>query len=143
MQLGTIAKDRQNFLGRFCAGQALAHRAVIQKLCNGGERAQMRLKLILRHNKKDDEFHWSIIERIKLNAGSRPSECSNDFVESIRRTMWNGNAEPDSCTHRFLALSKRAKNGVAIRRFDFAKTNKQINQLDDCRPALRCFHLWD
>src|SRR6266496_942855 len=103
----------------------------------------MRLKLVFRHNEKDDKFHWSIIECIKLNAGGRSSECSDHFVESIGRTMWNGNAKSDSCAHGFLALSKRAKNGIAIRRLDFAEADKQINQLDDCRPALRCFHLWD
>jgi hypothetical protein len=83
----------------------------------------MRLKLIFRHNEKDDEFHGSIIERIKLNAGGRSSECSHDFLESVGGTMWNGNAEPDSRAHGLLALSKRAKNRVAISGFDFAKTN--------------------
>src|SRR6059058_231206 len=39
--------------------------------------------------------------------------------------------------------SKRGKNRVAICGFDFAKTNEQIDQLYDRRPALRCFHLWD
>jgi hypothetical protein len=57
--------------------------------------------------------------------------------------MWNGDPESDSGAHSFLALSKRGKNRIAICGFYFAKSNEQIDQLDDGRPAFRCFHLWD
>ena len=71
----------------------------------------MRLKLAFRHNEKDDKFHGSIVERIKLNAGGRSSECSHHFVESIGRTMWNGNAEPDFISGMICsAESKLAKD---------------------------------
>src|SRR5206468_666822 len=63
LQLRAIAKDRQNFLRGFRGGQTLAHGPVVQELCNGSKRTQMRLKLIFRHDEKDDEFHRSIIER--------------------------------------------------------------------------------
>ena len=57
--------------------------------------------------------------------------------------MRNGDSESDARAHRFLALFKRGKYRVAIWWLNFAKANEQINQLDDRRPALRCFHLGD
>src|SRR5206468_3998465 len=142
----TVTSDRERstkFPPRISRCQTLAHGPVVQELCNGSKRTQMRLKLIFRHDEKDDEFHRRVIERIKLNTVGGSSESGNDLIEPVRRTMWNGDPESYSCAHSFLALSKRGKNGVAICGFYFAKTNEQIDQFDDGRPALRCFHLWD
>src|SRR5262249_54022237 len=33
-RLRAIAKDRQNFVSRFCTGQAFTHRAIVQKFCD-------------------------------------------------------------------------------------------------------------
>src|SRR3954447_17113654 len=55
--------------------------------------------------------------------------------------MRYGNSESDSGAHGFLALPQRCQNGVAIRWFNFAEANKQIDQFNNSRPTLRCFHL--
>ncbi len=65
--LRTFAKDRQNFVSGFRAGKTLAHRAVIQKFCYRSQRAQVRLKLIFRHDKKNNEFHGRVIQRVELD----------------------------------------------------------------------------
>src|SRR5439155_22607524 len=139
--LRAIAKDRQNFVGGFRAGQAFAHRAIVQKLGDRGQRAQVRLELVLRDNKKNDELHRSIIQSIEFDTGGRSSKGGDDFLEPVRRTMRNGDPESDACAHGFLALLKRGKNRVTIWWLNLAKANEQIDQLDDGRLALRCFHL--
>ena len=101
----------------------------------------MGLKLIFWHDEENHEFHRRIIECIKLNTGAGSSECGNDFVQPIGRTMWNGDTEPDSCAHGFFALSERGENRIAIGGFNLAKADEQIDQLDNGRPALRRFHL--
>ena len=103
----------------------------------------MGLKLVFGHDEKNDELHRSIIERIKLDASCGSPERGDDFIEPVGRTMWNRDPESDSCAHGFFALPKGCKNGISILRLNFSKTNKQIDQLDDGRPALRCFHLRD
>src|SRR6476646_4741099 len=82
-KLRTFAKDRQDFLSGFRAGKTFAYRAVIQKFCYGSQRAQVRLKLIFRHDKKNNEFYGGVIQRVELDPFSGPSERSHHFVEPI------------------------------------------------------------
>jgi hypothetical protein len=81
--LRTFAKDRQNFVSRFRAGKTLAHGAVIQKFCYGSQRAQVRLELIFRYDKKNNEFYGGVIQRVELDPFGGPSERSHHFVEPI------------------------------------------------------------
>ena len=81
--LGTLAKDRQNFAGGFRGGKTLAHRAVVQKFRDGSQRPQVRLKLIFRHDKKNDKFYWRVIQRVELDPFGGPTERSDHFIESI------------------------------------------------------------
>jgi hypothetical protein len=81
--LRTFAKNRQNFLSGFRAGKALAHRAVIQKFCDGSQRSQVRLKLIFWYDKKNNEFYGRVIQRVELDPFGGPSERSHHFVEPI------------------------------------------------------------
>src|SRR5215470_5564921 len=83
MHLRTLAKDRQDFVGGFRGGKTLAHRAVIQKFRYGSQRAQMRLELIFRYDKKNNEFHRRVIQRVELNPFGRSTERSHHFIESI------------------------------------------------------------
>ena len=103
----------------------------------------MSLELIFRDNEKHDEFHRRVVERVKLNAGGGSAECGHDFLEPVGRTVRYGDAESDARAHRFFALFKRRKNRIAICGFNLAKSNEQIDQLDNGSPALRCFHLGD
>ena len=103
----------------------------------------MRLKLIFWHNEKHDEFHRRVIERIEFNSASRSSKRGNDSFEPVGRAVRNGNPKSDASAHRFLALLQRGQNALAIRTFDFAQANKQIDQLDDGRPTLGRPHLGD
>jgi hypothetical protein len=82
-KLRTLAKDRQNFVSGFRAGKTLAHRAVIQKFCYGSQRAQVRLKLIFWHDKKNNKFHGRVIQRVELDPFGGSSERSHYFVEPV------------------------------------------------------------
>src|SRR5438128_10253204 len=109
-----MAKDRQSLVSGLRACEALAHGAVVQKLCNGGQRAQVGLKLIFGHNEKNDEFHRSIIERIKLDASCRSPERGDDFIEPVGRTIQNRHPESNSCAHGFVELPTDCKYGHSI-----------------------------
>ena len=87
----------------------------------------MRLKLILWHNKQDNEFHWSIIQGVKLDSAGRSSKRSHDLFKPIGRAVRNGDAEADAGAHGFLALFERRQNAVPVRGFDFVQSNEQIN----------------
>src|SRR5207244_7151328 len=69
----------------------------------------MRLKLVLRNNEKDDEFHRRVIERVEFDAGCGPSEGRHDVINPIGRAMRNGDAKADSRAHRFFALLIEAR----------------------------------
>ena len=103
----------------------------------------MSLKLVLRDNEKDDEFHRGVIEGIEFDAAGRSSERRNHIFDPVGRAMWNRDAETDASTHRFFALFERGENAVAIVRFDFVETDEQIDQLDDGRPTFSRLHLGD
>src|SRR5262245_44252475 len=81
--LRTVAKDRQNFVSGFCAGQTLAHRAIVQKFCDRGQRAEVRLNLIFRDDEPHDKLDRCIIEGIELDAGCRSSKCGHYFLEPV------------------------------------------------------------
>src|SRR4030095_13993040 len=80
-KLRTFAKNRQNFLSGVRAAKTLAHGAVIQKFCYGSQRAQVRLKLIFRNNKKNNEFYRRVIQCVEFDPLGGPSERSHYFVE--------------------------------------------------------------
>src|SRR5215468_9176232 len=103
----------------------------------------MRLKLIFRYDKKNDELYRRAIERVELDSALGSSKCRYDFVEPVGRAVWNGDAEPDAGAHRFLALFERGQNRVAVCGLDFAQVDEQINQFDDGRPTLGGLHLRD
>ena len=84
----------------------------------------MRLKLIFGDNEKDDELHGRVVERVEFRLSSK---FGHDFFEPIGRAMWNGNPESDAGAHRFLTLFERSQNAVAIRGFDFAQANEQVD----------------
>src|ERR1700676_5285809 len=83
LSLRTFLKDRQNFLGRLRAGQTVAHGPIVQKLGDRGERAEVRLKLILRHDEENDEFHRRGIEGVEFNPSCRSSKSCHYFIEAI------------------------------------------------------------
>jgi hypothetical protein len=59
---GPIVEDAQNLIGRLCLCQLFADRFVVQKFGNRGKRTEMNLKLILWHNKQDDESDRRIVQ---------------------------------------------------------------------------------
>src|SRR5580693_5740306 len=87
--LRTFAEDRQNFFSRRCRGQAFAHRTIIQEFRDRSESAQMRLKLIFRHDEEDDEFHRRIIQCVELDSRGRSSKSRDYLVEPVGRAVWD------------------------------------------------------
>ena len=109
-------EDAEDFLGGRGGAEALAHGAVVEELRDRRQRAQVRLKLIFRHDEKDDEFHRRIIERVELDPRCRAPESGDHFVHAIGRGVRDGDAETDAGAHRLLALAQRGQHDVAIRR---------------------------
>ena len=142
--LRAIAKDRQNFVGRFRAGETFANGAIVQKFGDRSQRAQMGLKLILRHDEKHDEFHRRIIERVELDPvrtiGRRPRplpRCRSDEA--------CGMAMPKPMpvlivSSRCLSEARMLSRSAGL---DLAQADEQIDQLDDGRPTLGRLHLGD
>ena len=71
-------------------GEALAHGAVIQEFRDRGQRAQVRLELILRHDEEDDEFHERIVQRLEFDALAGASESRDNLARRghSRRAEW-------------------------------------------------------
>ena len=87
----------------------------------------MRLKLIFRDNEKDDEFNWRIVERIEFNPAGRATEGGDNFIDAIGGSVRNSDAKTNASAHRFLALLEQSQDAVAVFRFDFSETGKQVD----------------
>ena len=73
-----VLENRQNFFFRPGGRELFADRAIIQKFSDRRERAEVGLKLVLRHDEKDDEFDRRAVERIELDSLRRASEGGDD-----------------------------------------------------------------
>src|SRR3954468_5023928 len=76
--LTALAKDRKNFVRRFCLGQALPDTSIVQKLGDRGESAQVGLKLVLGDDEEDHKFYRRVVQRIEFNPGRRTAKRGND-----------------------------------------------------------------
>jgi len=136
-----LLENRQNFFFRPGGSKLFADGAIIQKLGDRRERAEVGLKLVLRHNEKDDEFDWRAVERIELDPLRRTSKGGDDLGDRVGGGMRNGDPKTDAGAHGFLPLFQGRKNAIPAGWIDFLLSHEQINQLDDGGPALGRLHL--
>src|SRR4029453_3425525 len=83
-------ENRQNFFFRPGGSELFADRTIIQKFSDRRERAEVSLKLVLRHDEKDDEFDRRAIERIELDPLRRASKGGDDLGDRVGGGMRNG-----------------------------------------------------
>ena len=103
----------------------------------------MRLELVLGNDKENDELDREIVERIELDPGAGAAKGGDHLGYSVGRGMRNRNPKADPRAHCFLASAQGGKDNIAVALFDFAKTYKHIDELDNCRPSLGRLHFWN
>ena len=108
---------------------------IVKTLGDIGEGVEMFLELALRNQKQHHQMNGLIIECVEIHAFGRPAERAHYFVNQIRGSVRNADAETDAGAHGGLALLDHRGDLIAVFRLDLAALNQAIDQLIDRLPA--------
>ena len=116
--------------------ERLAKFGFMKELRDVRQRVEMFLKLTLRNEKKHDEIHRLIVERVEVDARARTAQRTDDFANQIRRGMGNPDAEANAGAHRRLAFLHDGRNRVEVFGFDFSGRDKVRDEFINGFPAV-------
>src|SRR5215472_11588110 len=105
--LSVLLDDIEHRLGVRGLFERLAEIGFVEELGNVGERVKMLLKLTLRHEEQHDELDRLVVERIEVDPFLGTAQRADDFVNQVRRSVRDTDAEADAGTHGRLAFLYR------------------------------------
>ncbi len=107
-----------------------------------GQGVEMPLELPLGYEEKGYQVHGLVIEGIKIDPATRPTEGGDHFGDDVGGGMGNTDAETDAGAHRLFTLLDDVGHGLAMLGRDASAFNQDIDQLVNGFPPACGLQFW-